>query len=104
MKPFSRTAILATAIATVLTKLGMGPWYTFMISAIFFVGAVRLTGFLPGHFPSITTCIGVVVTIGLMKLGVGAAYSFIAGGIMAFPLIIYLLYKYLASEEPFPAD
>lgn len=104
MKPFSRTAIVATAMAAVLEKLGVDPWYNFMIAAILFVGVVRLAGIFPGNFPSITTCIGVGLTIGLMRMGVGAVYAFIVGGIVAFPVLIYLLYRYLAAEEPFPTE
>lgn len=104
MKPVSRTAVIATAMATVLLKIGVSPWYTFMISSVLFVGVVRLTGIFPGHFPSITSMIGVAITIELLQLGVSPLYSFIAGGIIAFPIIMLVAYKYLGSEQQLPNE
>lgn len=104
MKPFSRTAMIASALSIVLEKLGVGPWNNFMITAILFVGVVRITGVFPGNFPSLTTCIAVGISILLVRAGVGALYAFIIGGLAAFPVLIYLLYRYLASDEEFPAE
>lgn len=103
MKPFSRTVMLASAVSAILAKLGADPWTNFMASAILFVGIIRLTGILPGNLPSITACIGVGIVIGLTQMGVSALWAFIAGGVLAFPAIIFLLYSYLGSDE-LPAE
>jgi len=104
MKPFSRTVILASALSSGLAALKVDPWNNFMISAILFVGILRLTGALPGNLPSITACIGTGVVIGLTQIGVRPLYAFIAGGLLTFPTIIALLYRYLGSGDEFPAD
>lgn len=103
MKPFSRTVILASAVSSVLAKFNVDPWTNFMASAILFVGILRLTGTLPGNLPSITACIGVGVVIGLTQIGVRPLYAFVAGGLLAFPTIIFLLYRHLGADD-FPAD
>ncbi len=103
MKPFSRTVMLASAVSAILAKLGVEPWANFMASSILFVGILRLSGILPGNLPSITACIGVGVVIGLTQIGVRPLYAFIAGGVLAFPAIIFLLYSYLGSDE-LPAE
>lgn len=99
MKPFSRTVFLASALSAILAKFGIEPWTNFMVSAIAFVGVLRLSGVLPGNLPSITACIGVGIVIGLTQMGVRPVYAFIAGGLLVFPTIIFLLYRYLGSDD-----